>query len=247
MTPDQAREQQQRVVAEQPNLFVRACPGAGKTRLVVDRFLRATHAGHHVAVLSFTNRAADEIADRSSQQGDPKVVGFPNFVGTFDRFVSTFIVRPFGQLGGPIQIVESWESLGAVVRAKGIQGEISLDHFEISPDGVIRFEPRNGAPSLDEQTRARMESIAARQRKELANKGYLTCDDAKTYALRLIRDHKVIGRLLRSRFAEIVVDEAQDCSVTELLILEKLNDAADCPLSSSRRSNRPDPFGGIYG
>ena len=225
MTPDQAQHVQQQIVAEQPNLFVRACPGAGKTRLVVDRFLRATRAGGHIAVLSFTNKAANEIVDRSSHQGDPSLVDFPNFVGTFDRFLATFIVRPFGQLGGPIQIVDSWGSLDAGVRAKEIQGEISLDHFEISPDGVLRFDPRNDAPRLNEQTRARVERIAARQRGQLINKGYLTCDDAKTYALRLIRDHEAIGRLLRSRFAEIFVDEAQDCSRTELLILEELHDA----------------------
>ena len=225
MTPDQAQAVQQQIVAEQPNLFVRACPGAGKTRLVVDRFLRVTQAGGHVAALSFTNKAADEIANRSSQHGDPSLVGFPHFVGTFDRFLATFIVRPFGQLGGPIQIVDSWESLDAVVRAKGIQGEISLDHFEISPDGVLRFDPPNDAPGLNQQTRARVERIAARQREQLINKGYLTCDDAKTYALRLIREHEAIGRLLRSRFAEVVVDEAQDCSKTELLILEELHDA----------------------
>ena len=224
MTPEQAQQLQQRIVAEQPNLFVRACPGAGKTRLVVDRFLRVARGGGRLAVLAFTNKAANEIADRSSHHGDPRLVGFPNFVGTFDRFVASFIVRPFGQLGGPIQIVDSWDSLDAVVRARGIQGEISLDRFEISPDGVLRFDPRIDASSLDAQTRVRAENIAAQKRAELTNKGYLTCDDAKTYALRLIRDHEVIGRLLRGRFAEIVVDEAQDCSTTELLILEKLHD-----------------------
>lgn len=225
MTPDQAQDLQEQIVVEQPNLFVRACPGAGKTRLVVNRFLRVARAGGHIAVLSFTNKAADEIAARSSHHGDPRLVGFPNFVGTFDRFLATFIVRPFGQLDGPIQIVDSWESVDAVVRTAGIQGEISLDHFEISPDGVLRFDRRNEHPRLNEQTRARVERIAAHQRERLISKGYLTCDDARTYALRLIRDHEVIGRLLRSRFAEIVVDEAQDCSRAELLILEELHDA----------------------
>lgn len=225
MTPDQAREQQQQVIDDQPDLFVSACPGAGKTRTVVDRFLRVAHTVGHVAVLSFTNKAADEITQRCSSQGVPELVGFPNFVGTFDRFLATFVVRPFGRLGGPIQIVESWESLGAVVRARGLRGEISLDHFEISPDGVMRFEPHHGAPRLDEQFRERVERIAEHRRRELRAKGYLTCDDAKEYALRLLRDHQVIARLLGHRFAEIVVDEAQDCSVTELLILEALHNA----------------------
>ena len=225
MTPEQAREQQQQVIDDQPNLFVRACPGAGKTRTVVDRFLRVANTVGHVAVLSFTNKAADEITQRCGRQGVPELVGFPNFVGTFDRFLATFVVRPFGQLGGPIQIVESWESLGAVVRAKGLRGEISLDHFEISPDGVMRFEPRQGGPNLDRQVRMRVERIAGHRRRELRAKGYLTCDDAKEYALRLVREHQVIGRLLGNRFAEIVVDEAQDCSITELLILEALHDA----------------------
>ena len=180
MTPDQAQDLQQQIVAEQPSLFVRACPGAGKTRLVVDRFLLVGQAGSHVAVLSFTNKAADEIADRSSHHGDPRLVGFPNFVGTFDRLLATFIVRPFGQLGGPIQIVDSWESVDTFVRAAGIQREISLDHFEISPNGVLRFDPRNDAPRLNEQDRARVERIAERQRRRLRRSSRKICALAAT-------------------------------------------------------------------
>lgn len=225
MTPEQAREEQRAVVDHAPNIVVRACPGAGKTRVAVDRFLRVAREEGPVAVISFTNRAADEIAARSSDHRDPALVQFPNFIGTFDRFVASFIVRPFGKLGGPIQIVDSWATLDAVVRSRGLRGEISLDHFEVSPDGVVRYQRNPADPRVDDAVRSQVETNARRTRDELINRGYLTCDDAKRYALRLLGEHEIIARLLRERFREIIVDEAQDCSTTELRILGELHDA----------------------
>jgi DNA helicase-2/ATP-dependent DNA helicase PcrA len=131
MTPDEAREQQQRVVDAAPNLYVRACPGAGKTRTVVSRFLRVAqeHVPRAIAVISFTNRAADEVSHRCSRDGRSELAQYPHFIGTMDRFIATYIVRPFGDLGGPIRVIDSWDALDIQIAANGVQGKVSLDHF----------------------------------------------------------------------------------------------------------------------
>lgn len=231
MTPDEARELQQLVVDADPDLFVRACPGAGKTRTVVERFIRVARVSHprSVAAISFTNRAADEISQRCSKIGVPELAQYPHFVGTFDRFVATYIVRPFGDIGGPIRIIDSWDALDIQIAATGVQGTVSLDHFEISPDGVLRFEPRPGDPPAQGVALRRLEWVASRRYDELRAEGYLTCDDARSYALRLLEAHPEIGGLINDRFAEVMVDEAQDCSTTELEILRQLR-AAGVPV-----------------
>lgn len=227
MTPQEAAQRQQDVIDAPANLFVRACPGAGKTRTVVGRFIRATaeNMPRAIAVISFTNRAADEISARCAGIGQPKLPMYPNFVGTFDRFVATYIVRPFGQLGGPIRVIDSWASLDVQIKAFGVQGAVSLDHFEISADGVLRFDRRPRDPAAAGAALARLEQNARQRYIELRNQGYITCDDARVYATQLLDQEPGIADLLRERFAEIVVDEAQDCSTEELALLARLRDA----------------------
>jgi DNA helicase II / ATP-dependent DNA helicase PcrA len=227
MTPEDAAQRQQDVIDAPANLYVRACPGAGKTRTVVGRFMRLAeeNAPRAVAVISFTNRAADEVSRRCAETGRPRLPTYPNFVGTFDRFIATYVVRPFGQLGGPIRIIDSWEALDVQIGAFGVQGTVSLDHFEVSPDGVLRFDRRPRDPAANGQALARLEKNALQRYKELRDQGYLTCDDARAYAVELLTDHPEILHLLRERFAEIIVDEAQDCSLQELALLTRLRDA----------------------
>jgi hypothetical protein len=227
MTPEEAAQRQQDVIDAPANLYVRACPGAGKTRTAVGRFISIAeeNAPRAVAVISFTNRAADEVSRRCADIGQPRLPLYPNFVGTFDRFIATYIVRPFGQLGGPIRIIDSWDALDVQIGAYGVQGTVSLDHFEVSPDGVLRFDRRPRDPAADGEALARLEKNALQRYKELRDQGYLTCDDARTYAAQLLTDHPEIQDLLRERFAEIIVDEAQDCSVEELELLSRLRDA----------------------
>lgn len=227
MTPEEAKQRQQDVIEAPANLYVRACPGAGKTRTVVGRFIRVAEAQapRAVAVISFTNRAADEVSRRCAEIGRPRLPTHPNFVGTFDRFIATYIVRPFGQLGGPIRVIDSWASLDVRVAAYGVQGTVSLDHFEVSADGVLRFDPGPRDPTATGAARARLENNALERYRELRNQGYITCDDARTYAAQLLDQHPKIVELLSERFAEIIVDEAQDCSTEELALLTRLRDA----------------------
>jgi hypothetical protein len=227
MTPEEAAQRQQDVIDAPAHLYVRACPGAGKTRTVVGRFIRvaAENAPRAVAVISFTNRAADEVSRRCAEIGRPRLPLYPNFVGTFDRFIATYIVRPFGQLGGPIRIIDSWQALDVQIGAYGLQGTVSLDHFEVSPDGVLRFDRRPRDPAADDEVATRLERNALQRYRELRAQGYLTCDDARAYAVQLLADQPEILQLLRERFAEIIVDEAQDCSTEELALLTRLRDA----------------------
>lgn len=77
--------------------FLRACPGSGKTEVVgmkaayEIRRWDYSHAG--IAVLTFTNSAADVIRERIVQFTGK--MGYPHYVGTFDSWLHAYLANPF--------------------------------------------------------------------------------------------------------------------------------------------------------
>ena len=92
---------------EERRLFIRnlstldlqAVPGSGKTTallaklLILERYM-PFKSGRGVLVISHTNAAVDEIKQRIGKHC-PKLFPYPNFVGTIQSFVDTFLAIPF--------------------------------------------------------------------------------------------------------------------------------------------------------
>lgn len=224
---DEAVKQQLAVVGSTAPLFVHACPGAGKTRVLVDRFIERTESEMRkgIAVVSFTNRASEEVSKRATESSG-HALRFPHFVGTFDRFIATYVTRP--HLPGPVQIVESWQRLGVAVKAKGVPGSFSLDHFNSQSDGSMSYQARPGTMPVDDGQRGRLEYNARKRLQGLHENGYFSCADIRVEARRLLEEDAIAERLA-ARFAELMVDEAQDCGADELAILNRLVEK-DLPL-----------------
>lgn len=87
-------EGQKALVDATDSLFAIACPGAGKTRAMVTRFLKRTaeEPRKGICLISFTNAAVDEVRRRCGSHNE--ALKAPNFVGTFDSFLHRFIVTP---------------------------------------------------------------------------------------------------------------------------------------------------------
>lgn len=84
------------------NTFLRACPGSGKTEAVglkaAHEIKSWSHSGKGIAVLTFTNNAADEIANRITQFAGASGAAFPHFVGTIDGWLHGYVANPFAHL-----------------------------------------------------------------------------------------------------------------------------------------------------
>lgn len=92
---------------EERRLFIRnlstidlqAVPGSGKTTallaklLILERYM-PLKSGRGVLVISHTNAAVDEIKERIGKHC-PKLFAYPNFIGTIQSFVDTFLAIPF--------------------------------------------------------------------------------------------------------------------------------------------------------
>lgn len=230
---------EQSAIAKPPwePLFVMACPGAGKTTTIVQRFLnraRDLPPRQGIAVLSFTNVAAREIEEKSHEIGSSALTGFPNFVGTFDSFVNRFFVTPFGSPWSDKRpdILESWKRLDLRIRPRGVMSAKGLTLDELVPrlDGEANLDLRQVDPAIKPlvaRELATWEREARRVRESLLKKGYLSCAEARIVALQRIRDEcssAALGGAMKARFVEIIVDEAQDCNDEDIEILRWLRE-----------------------
>ncbi len=84
------------------NIFLKACPGSGKTEVVGLKAAYEFHAWKQkyngIAILTFTNNAADVIRERVQQFAGIEKSGYPHFIGTIDSWLHGYLAHPFGHL-----------------------------------------------------------------------------------------------------------------------------------------------------
>ena len=80
------------------NIFLKACPGSGKTEVVglkaAYEFNQWKQKNHGIAVLTFTNNAADVIEKRVRQFVGLDKSTYPHFIGTFDSWLHRYVAHP---------------------------------------------------------------------------------------------------------------------------------------------------------
>ncbi|WAE75513.1 UvrD-helicase domain-containing protein [Streptomonospora nanhaiensis] len=218
---------------------IRACPGAGKTRVIVERHLTVpVPARKGRAVVSFTRVAGREIRRRCHEEGRDELLESPHFVGTLDTFLWRHLVRPYLSRKPSDRVwtrLESWSKL-PLARHKGV----SLDDFDYAFDArsglhigraTLRGRTAKGR-EFSESERRILEPWATTTIRALWEKGYFTGDLMRDAALNHLQDPALgalISTIVTSRFAEMIVDESQDCSKEDRAILHHLS-AAGLPL-----------------
>ena len=233
-------DDQQALVDAEDSLFTLACPGAGKTRAMVARFLKRTaeEPRHGIALISFTNAAVDEVRRRCGSQAEALRV--PHFVGTFDTFIHRFIVTPLyvKAYHRKPNYVQSWHDVASTsfrLRDMGRTKNLELKWFDFDPDGRAHLNwnrvPQDfgdaGARRMLAQRKQEAEATASHIFGQLLRAGTITCEAARVLAafwLDSAEERALLSGLLPARFAEVIVDEAQDCGQEELRILEFLRD-----------------------
>jgi DNA helicase-2/ATP-dependent DNA helicase PcrA len=221
-------DEQAAAVAATAPFYLRACPGAGKTRVLIDRHTTTPVGWQRQgrALISFTNRAADEIKERCDR---PELLASPHFVGTLDVFLWRFLVRPFLPAGGhEWRRLLEWSDLGNLPK---VFGRVPLNLFSFAYDSSIK----DVLTTLPNATTLLLNHPRSEQ---------AFCHAANSLRLRLTEKHRVltglevrmtalknsadptVADLLRRKFLEIAVDEAQDCEELELEILGNLLDRA---------------------
>jgi DNA helicase II / ATP-dependent DNA helicase PcrA len=223
-------EEQRKVIEHSGSAFVTACPGAGKTRTMVERARIILHDGtdrRGVAFLSFTNAAVEELEARLRAYGVLPVPLFPTFVGTFDRFLWQFLIVPFGIQGCTItpRLIpdkDDWQ----VVPFDGAQS-LPLKCFDRATGKVdATLAKEHGFDTSDPKRNiSRHEAAALTIINNARANGEVDFEDVRVSVRERLVDDGFAARLgaaLAARFREIFVDEAQDCNPADLHIVDWL-------------------------
>lgn len=224
--------EQARIIGHDGSAFVSACPGAGKTRVLVERagvILNRGNSGKAVAFLSFTNAAISELELRLHKGGLLPSPTFPHFVGTFDSFLWRFLVAPFGTPGcdRPLRLIpdKGQRVVRPFERARGFP----LECFDRTNGEFISAVAKRLNLGTENRGLTKAHATSATTlRSRFLQRGELDFSDARVLAAERIADGASSTRLARAlaaRFCEIVVDEAQDCNPSDLEIIQWLRDA----------------------
>lgn len=213
-----------------------ACPGAGKTRALVARFLeRPNDRGLGVALLSFTNSAVSEARHRCGTR--PEYLVAPNYIGTFDSFVWRYIVvLGFARTNGfGPNYFKSWRQIANPDVMISISNREGIGLWNFVCQGPE--EPFTLGDNLSPSDHSYLNSVkrqsnylerlgeeARRRTQKLNDDGIFDASSARFYARTVLDSEygQVLLARFKRRFQEFVVDEAQDCDDSEHSILEKL-------------------------
>ncbi len=235
MTGDDDLTDEQRTFATfDDGCFVTACPGAGKTKTIIERLKFLTEKlprRQGIAVLSYTNAAVDEFAERCRRLGLQPLLEPPHFHGTLDAFIRAFIFMPIG-IDGVAQrprVVERWADIGiGPIRFQGYAGGLLLDAVDwqmktINTKGIYDANLRNHIESTEAQclNRANARRLGLQRKGIVCMRGMREL--AETYIADACRGPALLA-MINGRFKEIIIDEGQDCNPADLRIAGWLRD-----------------------
>jgi len=219
---------------------IQACPGSGKTTLVVAKLMiLAEHWRWHdrgVCVLSHTNVAREEVEKRLAQH--PKghrLLHYPHFIGTIQKFVDQFLALPYMRSHGmEVHVVDSDRFGAEATKRFGWQrfreAQVFLRPRRNEGRDIVSGLRWEGADlslgSAAGQIRAGSQTPSYQQllqlKRGLCDDGYFRFDDMFAYALAYVRDAPQVVAGLRLRFPWVFVDEMQDTDSTQDVLLQAL-------------------------
>jgi len=216
-------------------LLVVAGPGSGKTRVLTERVRRlVTEARGHfrVLALTFTNKAANEMAERLR---DLKDLEKRVFIGTMHGFCLAMLSergQPVGVKSTP-QIFELAQDRKQIL-LEAVMADPELARHVIEAGDLrqrnrrlddwlrkisyLKTHPITGATSDDDLTERIVEAYDAGLR---ASDAY-DFDDLLLLGYRLLTEFPKVAEFYRRLYAHVCIDEAQDLNEAQYSLLEAL-------------------------
>jgi DNA helicase-2/ATP-dependent DNA helicase PcrA len=250
-----SKTQQEVVSHDEGAILVVAGPGSGKTRVLTERvrtLLQKPKAHFKVLALTFSNKAANEMAERLEDLGEQKRRAT---VSTLHGFCLELLAdrgKPIGVAGHP-QIFERaqdrrqvlmlavdsdpllWGQLAEAGSAKDQSYRIDDWLKEISS---IKAHPITGIPEAGSFEEHLLDAYNA----GLSASGAYDFDDLLLLAYRLLSEVPQVAGLYRRIYQYICVDEAQDLNEAQYAVITAL-----CGDSFRNVMMVGDPKQSIYG
>lgn len=194
--------------------IIRACPGSGKTRLLTAKLLHELstldNASSRVIAVTFTNRAADEIAHRLDGHG---IDTSRAWTGTIHSFAIEWILRRFGGLHDMLRF---GFQIGDEHYCRRVLDSMR-DKYQIGQfDEIDTSFHRNGEMRTGE---SHHRSAVTAYRKLINAEKLIDFDQALLFAYELLVANKDIAATMGRVIRWICVDEYQDTQDLQYAIL----------------------------
>ena len=210
------------------DVLITACPGSGKTRVIISKLVRAMEevrdTPRMVGCITYTNTAVHEIEARLRHHAQP---GDENFydVCTIHSFCLNHIFRPFchlikGYKGGfKVLTPDSEEFAHYVTSTCEMFGRYNLTFQDMEEFSNLRRSLEGEPVGFAIEQGAITAEMAKRFWKTIRQAGFVDFSNIIYYSLRLLQKRPEILSYVASRFAWILVDEFQDTSDLQVEIL----------------------------
>jgi len=218
--------EQREAVEHDGNLLLTACPGSGKTRVILAKLLTLAEqivgTPRFIGCITYTNAAVDEIEARLRINGNNALTDRCE-ISTIHAFCLQFILRPYSWL-----ILEVPASFQVLSRENSLFEQIVTaveDAFGRMPAGQafedyesLRVDVNGDPCGQGIETGIVTDESAALYWELVRAHGCLDFAMILYYSWRIIEQHPFVGRGIASRFAWLLIDEFQDTTDIQIAI-----------------------------
>ena len=225
-------QQQEAVQHLDGPLLIIAGPGSGKTRVIVHRVAYLVHTvgvrPHHIAAVTFTNKAAREMKERLGRLMGPRANDLT--IGTFHATCAMLLRREGNAMGldRSFTIYDGDDQLTLIKRA---MEDMELDPKRYSPNAILSTISNAKSQLLTQEGfRARVQSyfeeltlrVYERYQAVLERNNALDFDDLLLKTYLLLQHHPDVLGKWQERYVHLMVDEFQDTNVAQYAIARQL-------------------------
>lgn len=224
-------DEQRTAVRDGGNLTLTACPGSGKTRVILAKLLhlaeQVVETPRSVACITYTNAAVDEIEQRLSMYGDHRIRDRCE-ISTIHSFCLQQVLRPYVWLvpDVPPQFSILTQQMGAFERiVEAVEDEFGrpIGRRTFDDYASIRSDPQGNPAGEGIESGIVTEASARRYWEVSRNRGFIDFSQILYFSLVILRSNPFVGAGLASKFKWVLVDEFQDTTDVQVEILRSLS------------------------
>jgi ATP-dependent DNA helicase UvrD/PcrA len=224
--------QREAVEAIKGPVLILAGPGSGKTRVITHRVAYLVKIcgvnPHNVMAVTFTNKAAREMAERLEQLLGQAVEALT--LGTFHAICAR-ILRREGKTVGLQSSFVIYDEDDQLRLMKQVLEELNLDPKQYAPQALRSaisaaksrlINPENYAQRVSSYFEEIVQRVYQRYQELLSQGQAVDFDDLLMKMVHLFHDHPQILSRYQSKYVHILVDEFQDTNIAQYELMKQL-------------------------
>ncbi len=225
--------EQRNAVRCDDNVLITACPGSGKTRVIISKLIRTMNevrdTTRMIGCITYTNTAVHEIEARlrhCTQPGDEEFYD----VCTIHSFCLNYIFRPFCHLikgykqGFKVLTPDNEEFAHYVASVWEKHGRFNVNFKDIDEFVNLRRNTNGDPVGYGIEHGTMTPEVAKSFWETIRHAGYVDFSNIIYFSFLLLRKRSEILDYVASKFAWILVDEFQDTSELQVEIFSLIAD-----------------------